>query len=185
MAESHSSYPSLVRFRSPEPHSSWVISQLAVLDAAALHLAACPASAPLAARLCVQMGFTCLRKLTRTLRIPVDEDPRPDDPVELTWEEFRQGWDRLTAVGFPVERTAQEAWPHFLGWRVNYEAAAYKLALSSRCGPRPLVRSPPPQLGAIPATSPRQPHARAPGGPAAHRARYPRRRVTLKPGQPC
>jgi hypothetical protein len=130
VAESHSSYPSLVRFRSPEPHSSWVISQLAVLDAAALHLAACPDSAPLTARLCVQMGFTCLRKLTRTLRIPVNEDPRPDEPIQLTWEEFRQGWERLTAVGFPVERTAQEAWPHFRGWRVNYEAAAYKLALT-------------------------------------------------------
>jgi hypothetical protein len=130
VAESHSSYPSLVRFRSPEPHSSWVISQLAVLDAAALHLAACPASAPLAARLCVQMGFTCLRKLTRTLRVPVNDDPRPDDPVQLTWEEFRQGWERLTAVGFPVERTAEEAWPQFRGWRVNYEAAVYKLALS-------------------------------------------------------
>ena len=129
VAESHSSYPSLLRFRSPEPHSSWVISQLAVLDAAALHLASCPASAPLTARLCVQMGFTCLRKLTRTLRIPVSDDPRPDDPIQLTFEEFRQGWDRLTSAGFPVERTAEEAWPHFRGWRVNYEAAAYKLAL--------------------------------------------------------
>jgi hypothetical protein len=129
VAESHSSYPSLVRFRSPEPHSSWVISQLAVLDAAALQVAACPASAPLAARLCLQMGFNCLRKLARTLRIPVNDDPRPDDPVQLTWEDFQQGWERLTAVGFPVERTAQEAWPHFCGWRVNYEAAAYKLAL--------------------------------------------------------
>lgn len=128
VAESHSSYPSLLRFRSPEPHSSWVVSQLAVLDAAALHLAACPASAPFTARLCVQMGFTCLRKLTRTLRIPVDDDPRPDDPVRLSWEEFMQGWERITSVGFPVERTAEEAWPHFRGWRVNYEAAAYKLA---------------------------------------------------------
>jgi hypothetical protein len=128
VAESHSSYPSLLRFRSPEPHSSWVVSQLAVLDAAALHLAACPASAPFTARLCVQMGFTCLRKLTRTLRIPVDEDPRPDGPVQLSWEEFLQGWERITSVGFPVERTAEEAWPHFRGWRINYEAAAYKLA---------------------------------------------------------
>jgi hypothetical protein len=128
VAESHSSYPSLLRFRSPEPHSSWVVSQLAVLDAAALHLAACPASAPFTARLCVQMGFTCLRKLTRTLRIPIEEDPRPDDPVQLTWQEFLQGWERITSAGFPVERTAEEAWPHFRGWRVNYEAAAYKLA---------------------------------------------------------
>jgi hypothetical protein len=128
VAESHSSYPSLLRFRSPEPHSSWVVSQLAVLDAAALHMAACPASAPFTARLCVQMGFTCLRKLTRTLRIPVEEDPRPDDPIRLSWQEFMQGWERITSAGFPVERTPEQAWPHFRGWRVNYEAAAYKLA---------------------------------------------------------
>ena len=128
VAESHSSYPSLLRFRSPEPHSSWVVSQLAVLDAAALHMAACPDSAPFTARLCVQMGFTCLRKLTRTLRIGVEEDPRPDDPVQLSWEEFTRGWERITSAGFPVERTAQDAWPHFRGWRINYEAAAYKLA---------------------------------------------------------
>jgi len=128
VAESHSSYPVLLRFRSPEPHSSWVISQLAVLDAASLHLAACPASAPFTARLCVQMGFNCLRKLTRTLRIPVPEDPLPDDPVSLTWEEFLEGWERITSLGFPVERTAEDAWPHFRAWRVNYETAAYKLA---------------------------------------------------------
>jgi hypothetical protein len=128
VAESHSSYPSLLRFRSPEPHSSWVVSQLAVLDAAALHMAACPDSAPFTARLCLQMGFTSLRKLTRTLRIPVEEDPRPDDPVRLSWEEFLQGWARIMSVGFPVERTAEEAWPHFRGWRVNYETAACKLA---------------------------------------------------------
>ncbi len=128
VAESHASYPVLLRFRSPEPHSSWVVSLLAVLDAASFHLAACPASAPFQARLCVQMGFTCLRQLGRTLRIPVAEDPRPDDPVQLSWEEFLQGWERITAVGFPVERTAEEAWPHFRGWRVNYETAAYTLA---------------------------------------------------------
>ena len=128
VAESHSSYPSLLRFRSPEPHSSWVVSQLAALDAAALHLAACPATAPFTAGLCVQMGFTCLRKLTRTLRIPVDEDPRPDGPIELTWDEFLEGWERITSVGFPVERSAEETWRHFRGWRVNYETAAYRLA---------------------------------------------------------
>ena len=137
VAESHSSYPSLLRFRSPESYSSWVVSQLAVLDAAALHMAACPESAPFSARLCVQMGFTCLRKLTRTLRIPVDEDPRPDDPTLLSWQEFMQGWERITSAGFPVERTAQEAWPHFRGWRVNYEAAACKLAFGLDAVPAP------------------------------------------------
>jgi hypothetical protein len=27
-----------------------------------------------------------------------------------------------------MERTPQEAWKHFRGWRVNYEAIAYELA---------------------------------------------------------
>lgn len=130
VAESHSSYPSLLRFRSPEAQTSWIVSQLAVLDAAALHLAACPQSAPFTARLCLQMGFNCLRKLTRTLRIPVDEDPLPDADVALSWEEFLLGWERIVDVGFPVERTAEEAWPHFKGWRVNYETAAYRLAFA-------------------------------------------------------
>jgi hypothetical protein len=29
---------------------------------------------------------------------------------------------------FPVERSIEEAWTHFRGWRVNYEGAAYSLA---------------------------------------------------------
>lgn len=128
VAESHSSYPSLLTFRSPEPYSSWIVSQLAVLDAAALHLAACPETAPFTARLCLQMGFNCLRQLSRTLHIPVDEDPRPDTPIKLTWDEFLAGWDRILELGLPVECTPEEAWPHFRGWRVNYELAAYQLA---------------------------------------------------------
>jgi type IV secretory pathway TrbD component len=128
VAESHSSYPSLLRFRSPDPHASWIVSQLAVLDAAALHLSACPETAPFTARLCLQMGFTCLRKLTHTLHLPVDDDPRPDDPIQLSWDDFLEGWQRLLDVGFPVERPADEAWRHFRGWRVNYETSAYLLA---------------------------------------------------------
>jgi hypothetical protein len=162
VAESHSSYPSLLRFRSPEPHSSWVVTQLASLDAAALHLAACPEGAPFTARLCLQMGFTCLRKLTRTLRIPVDEDPLPTDSIELTWEEFQEGWDRITAVGFPVERTAEEAWPHFRGWRVNYESAAYKLALGLDAVP---ARWSGPRRGALAPFEPRRLVNRTPEHP--------------------
>jgi hypothetical protein len=168
VAESHTSYPSLVRFRSSGNLSSWNISQLAVLDAAALHLAACPATAPLTARLCLQMGISCLRKISRTLGIPVNEDPRPDDPIQLTWEDFRQGWDRLTEVGFPAERTAEEAWPHFRGWRVNYEDAACKLALildavpARWSGPRRHGQGPV-EPRTMPNRTPEHPDGRPPG----------------------
>src|SRR5215469_1103977 len=46
LAESHTTYLPLVRFRSPRPKSSWVTSLLAVLDSAALYLALSPQSAP-------------------------------------------------------------------------------------------------------------------------------------------
>lgn len=135
VAESHASYPTLLRFRSPEPYCSWVTSQLAVMDAAALHLAACPSTATFPARLCLQMGFTSLRQVSRALRLPVEEDPRPDQPIELSFAEFLQGWQRLVEVGFPLERSAAEAWPHFRGWRVNYESTAYRLAFGLDLAP--------------------------------------------------
>jgi hypothetical protein len=135
VAESHSNYPSLLRFRSPDPYSSWIVSQLAILDSAALYLAACPSTAPVTARLCLQMGATCFRRLGRTLRMPVIDDPRPDDPIELTWGQFLQGWERLHDVGFPLERSPEDAWAHFRGWRVNYESIAYRLAWAIDAAP--------------------------------------------------
>jgi hypothetical protein len=36
VAESHANYPALVRFRSPQPLSSWLLGLLAVMDSAAM-----------------------------------------------------------------------------------------------------------------------------------------------------
>ena len=128
VAESHTNYPVLVFFRSPHPLRSWVVGLLAVLDAAALQLALSPSTSPTEARLCLRMGFSCLRYIAELLRIPYDPDPLPTDPIELTYEEFAAGVQRLTDVEFPVEKTAEEAWSDFHGWRVNYESLAYALA---------------------------------------------------------
>ncbi len=128
IAESHSSYPWLMGMRSPSPLNCWVISLLAVLDSAALYIALCPTSVPTEARQCLRMGFVAMRALARAMGIDVDDDPRPDDPIELTFEQFAKGVEHLRQAGFPIERSAEEAWPHFHGWRVNYEDAAYHLA---------------------------------------------------------
>ena len=128
VAESHSSYPILLQFRSPHHLSSWLISLLAVMDSAALWSAVAPDDLPVQARLCLAMGFRCLRQLAATLGIPYEEDPRPDAGIALTREEFDQGIERLQSVDFPMTRTPDEAWPHFQGWRVNYEPIVYRLA---------------------------------------------------------
>jgi hypothetical protein len=128
LAESHTNYPVLVYFRSPQPSSSWVIGLLAVLDAAALHLALSPGTAPSSARLCLRMGYTSLRAIAGSVGEPVDDDPKPDDAVQLSYEEFAEACAYVRASGFPVERDVDEAWPHFRGWRVNYEQAAIAIA---------------------------------------------------------
>jgi len=129
VSESHTTYLPLVWFRSPRPLSSWVTAQLAVLDAAALYLALLPnASGLMQARLCLRGGFTCLSNIARALRIPIPENADPNDGISLTYEDFVGAVERLRSVDFPLERPIQDAWLDFLGWRVNYEAAAYALA---------------------------------------------------------
>ena len=109
-------------FRSPDPWSSWVLSLLAVMDAAAMHLALQPDSAPSQARMCLRMGYVALRRISRSLGWKFDDDPLPDGPIELTVDEFiDRGRRSSNDSGFPIERDADSAWPHFRGWRVNYE----------------------------------------------------------------
>lgn len=128
VSESHTSYPVLIHFRSPQPLRSWLISLLAVLDAAALQTAMSPSSTPAEARNLLRMGYLALRDIAAIESVPVPADPSPDDEIRLTFDEFEKAFNLLAEVGMPIERSPVEAWPHFRGWRVNYEAAAYGLA---------------------------------------------------------
>ncbi|MFN2614379.1 MAG: hypothetical protein ABR552_06105 [Actinomycetota bacterium] len=128
VAETHANYPILLAFRSPHPLRSWVLALLAVIDSAALYNALCPSSAPFQTRLCIRMGFTAMRDIASAILLSFDPDPSPDAPIRLTRAEFDEGIARLREVDFPMERTPDEAWEHFRGWRVNYEALAYALA---------------------------------------------------------
>ncbi len=101
VAESHTTYPSLLYLRSPRPQNSWVVSLIAVMDAAALVLAVDPDGAPIEARMCIRMGFTCLRDIAEATRIPFDPDPSPDDPIQLPREEFDGAYRHLQAIGLP------------------------------------------------------------------------------------
>jgi len=129
LAESHTTYLPLVWFRSPRPLSSWVISLLAVLDSAALYLALSPQSAPVVpARLCLRSGFVCLREIAQAMGFDIPDEPDPDAGITLTYQEFLDAVARLREVEFRIERDPADAWPDFVGWRVNYELAAYTIA---------------------------------------------------------
>ena len=165
--ESHTTYTVLLWFRSPHPLRSWVLGLLSVMDSAALYASLNPSTVPAEARLCLRMGFTCLRNIAEVLHIPYDPDPFPDDPIELTYEEFLGGVARLRDMDFRMERSPEEAWPHFAGWRVNYEDIAYKLAdmVVAPPGPWSGPRSHLPGMTIIP----QRPANRRPGDRQDHR----------------
>jgi hypothetical protein len=179
IAESHTTYPALVRFRSPGAKSSWVTALLAVLDSASLMLALTPKVAPVVpARLCLRGGFECFNRIANAMGLQVPEMPDPADGISLTYAEFLEAVARMEEVGFPIEREPAEAWPDFVGWRVNYEQAAYAVAEAVDAvpalwsGPRPHPTPPiapiRPPLGRPP-TSPPLRHPRKPGGtPSRH-----------------
>ena len=129
VAESHTTYLPLVRFRSPQPLSSWVTALLAVLDSAALFLSLSPKAAPVVpARLCLRSGFQCLTRVARAMGLQVPDEPDPSAGISLTYEEFLDAVERMKKVDFPLERDPADAWPDFVGWRLNYEQAAYAVA---------------------------------------------------------
>ncbi|MBV8196161.1 MAG: hypothetical protein JOY80_11620 [Candidatus Dormibacteraeota bacterium] len=137
VSESHTSYRTLIFLRSPSPLRSWVVALLAMLDAAALHLSLNPLTAPPTARWFMRMGIVALRELAATLGLPFNPDPKPEDDVHLTREEFDEGVAILTRVGWKAERDLDAAWIHYRGWRVNYEQTAYAIAMLIDAPPAP------------------------------------------------
>jgi hypothetical protein len=136
VAESHTTYLPLVRFRSPRPLSSWVTALLAVLDSAALFLALSPKAAPVVpARLCLRSGFLCLTRIAQAMGLGVPDEPDPRGGIQLSYQEYLDAIARMRQVDFPIERDPADAWPDFVGWRVNYEQAAYAVAAEVRAVP--------------------------------------------------
>jgi hypothetical protein len=182
VAESHTTYLPLVRFRSPRPLSSWVTALLAVLDSAALFLALSPDAAPvIPARQCLRGGFVCFNDVATAMGFAIPSEPDVSAGTSISYEEFLDAIARMRKVDFPIERTPEEAWPDFVGWRVNYERAAYAIASAldavpamwsgPRRHPDPVI--PPIRPGA--GRPPTKPPAKSPrGGLTRAAARRPR-----------
>lgn len=161
VAESHANYPVLIHVRSSKPIRNWLLGLLSVMDAAAMTLALNPGQGEGPARVTLRQGITCLRDLADAEGIKYDPDPDPDTQIILTEVEFIDAVERLTAFGYSVERDAATAWPHFRGWRVNYEHVAYELAKRIDAPPGNWTgeRKPP-----LPVINPHRPPNRMPGG---------------------
>ncbi len=126
--ESHTSYPVLAFFRSPQPERSWVVAAGTVLDAASMYQACVRDVERGPPGVCIRAGFLALRRIAGLFGIDYDPDPAPTDPISITRSEFVAAWDRLASAGVPLVDEADRAWRDYSGWRVNYDAVLLSLA---------------------------------------------------------
>lgn len=126
--ESHTSLAMLVFFRSPNPTRSWITASGAVLDAASITASVLDLPRQAQVDLCLRAGYLALREVAAFFRIPFDPNPRPDDPISISREEFDRACDRLAESGLPLRRDRDLAWRDFAGWRVNYDSVLLDLA---------------------------------------------------------
>jgi len=126
--ETHTTTPVLIFFRSPQPGRSWITAAGCVLDAASLVAAALDRPRSPQAELCVRSGYLALRRVADVFGVPYDPDPRPDDPISITRDEFDAVCDELTVAGIAVKVDRDAAWTDFAGWRVNYDAVLVALS---------------------------------------------------------
>jgi hypothetical protein len=132
--ETHSTFPVLAFFRSPQAQQSWITAAGALLDAAAMWMAAVQHDPDPDAALCVRTGFQALQRIATVFRIEFDADPSPDDPISVSRSEWEESIDRLAEVGMPLNNR-DEAWKAWRGWRVNYDTVLLRLARAVEAPP--------------------------------------------------
>ena len=181
VAESHSTYPSLLYLRSPRALNSWIVSLIAVLDAAALTLAMDPVGAPIEARMCIRMGFTCLRDIAQATRIPFDPDPSPDQSHRPRRGGLRRGLRPTGGRGTAdVAAQARGVGP-LPGLAGQLRVGGLRRGLPARRATGQVDRPPPPDPGGVVgAVAPDRPPAHV--GPAGGRSDRPR--GGAPPGRP-
>jgi hypothetical protein len=125
--ESHSSFPAVVFFRSPQPDHSWITSAGAVLDGAALAVSSVDIPRDVQAEICIRAGYLALRRIADSFQIPYDPNPEPDDPISITRDEWEEALDALATDGVALKPDRDQAWRDFAGWRVNYDTVLLAL----------------------------------------------------------
>ena len=136
--ESHTSLPTLIFLRSPDPRRSWITAAGNVLDTAAFLRSSVDVPPEPQADLCIRAGYLALRRITSFFAIPFNADPRfPADPISITRAEYDAVCNALLAQGVPLKPDREQAWLDFAGWRVNYDGPLLALCSVTMAPPAP------------------------------------------------
>ncbi len=128
LQESHTLFAPLIFFRSPSSNHSWITASGAVLDAAALIDSVVDLPRSTGSVLCIRAGYLALRDVADFFDFAYDDNPKPDDPISISREEFDEAVAELRIDNVPIVDDLDQAWLDFRGWRVNYDSVLLLLA---------------------------------------------------------
>ena len=123
VADGHTKYPVLNQFRLPRSRHHWLVSLVAVMDAAAMDLSI-RNDAPAEANLFLLSAIACINN---DLAIPLHISTESDGTIEVTQEEFVDATRVLTEAGYPWDVPVHQAWETFAAWRLMYAATACRI----------------------------------------------------------
>jgi hypothetical protein len=120
VADGHTKYPVLNQFRLPRSRHHWLVSLVAMMDAAAIDLSV-RRSAPAEARLFLVSATACLTNdLAARLRIATETT----DEIAVTDTDFFDAFEMLTGDGYPCDVPRDQAWHAFSERRTAYASVA-------------------------------------------------------------
>jgi hypothetical protein len=135
LSESHTSFPVLAFFRSPQTAKSWITAAGAVLDAAALALAAIDADWGPETGMCLHAGVVSLRHIADFHGIPHQRDPGAT--IAVTEHEVIAACQELKAAGVTVVSDLDAVYDRFRASRASYDHVLLTLCAYVYAPPAP------------------------------------------------
>lgn len=135
VSESHTSFPVLGFFHSPQTDKSWITAAGAILDAAALALAAVDAEWGPEAGMCLHAGIVSLRHVADFFGIPYERAGAAT--IAVTRDEVIGACQELTAAGVPVVSDVAAAYDRFRSRRAQYDDVLLALCAYLYAPPAP------------------------------------------------
>jgi hypothetical protein len=136
VSETHTSFPVLAFFRSPQTAKSWITAAGAILDAASLALAAVDVDWGPEATHCLHAGIISLRHVADFHGIPY-QGGTGDATIAVTQDEVIAACQELTAAGVPVLSDLGAAYDQFRTRRSDYEDVLLALCAYVYAPPAP------------------------------------------------
>ena len=178
LGETHTSFPVLAFFHSPQTDKSWITAGGAVLDAAALALAAVDADWGPETGMCLHAGIVSLRHIADFHGIPYQRDVSTEG-IAVTKHEVIAACQEMKAAGVAVVSDLDAAYDRFHSRRAEYDHVLLALcayvyappgpwssdkAVAGRPRP-PVVRVGPGSLGRVYSRPGLPPGSKRPAGP--------------------